>query len=313
MNGTPLDLYAVLGVSRDATKEQIGKSYRKLALRNHPDKVAPSSRESASERFRKIAQAYEVLKDDARRELYDETGFYDSATLGPATPYDTFVDSFFGDEARGSDGRSSDYTYYSLANYDRLTLQTEDLPPYMHDIVKVGLNYLTRAVEDLEARDIVFLRHQRVDILYVMVAYFGALTQKSFDDGYIIHYYDNPLQAGILPAWSDQNVLGGGKKVSAETRQQRRLTAEQYERRQQLARAALTGPDRQAALEEKYERKALAERQQQAGGVSQIAQPPEVPKLGGEDDEHSKPSSTRPSSLDSCLPFLRRWLPCSQE
>mmetsp|Transcript_50490 Transcript_50490/g.117870 ORF Transcript_50490/g.117870 Transcript_50490/m.117870 type:complete len:297 (+) Transcript_50490:33-923(+) len=250
--GAPLNLYAVLGVRSTASKEDISKAYRKLALKHHPDKTDESGRIAAAERFKNIARAYEVLRDDLRRWRYDETGDYDGA---PESAYEVFFDSFFGDQARGSDGRSSDYTYYSLTNYDRLTLQEEDLPPYMRDIVKVGVHYLAQVLDDLDKREVAFLRHQRVDILYVMLAYFPPLNQDSFDGGYIIHYYDNPLQSAISASWSDQNVLGGGcsKRVSQAVRSLRSLNAEQFERRQEYARQALTTEvDPQMALEEKY-------------------------------------------------------------
>ena len=176
---------------------------------------------------------------------------YDGLDVEQPTAYDTFFNTFFGDQARANDTRSPDYTYYDVSNYDRLTLEEKDLPPYMRDICKVGLHYLACAVQDLADREVAFLRHQRVDILYVMLAYSEPLTQESFEDGYIIHYYDNPLQPAISPAWSDQNVLGGSSRLSAAVRSQRVLSAEQFARRKGLAREALT-IDPQAALEERY-------------------------------------------------------------
>ena len=71
-------LYDVLSVSRDADTVQIKKSYRKLAMKWHPDRMASASEEQqkeADERFREIAFAYEVLSDDARRSIYDRRGF----------------------------------------------------------------------------------------------------------------------------------------------------------------------------------------------------------------------------------------------
>ncbi|KAA0716239.1 DnaJ -like protein subfamily C member 25 [Triplophysa tibetana] len=67
--------YDVLGVSRDAGKGEIGRAYRQLARRFHPDKyqpgVAEESRESAHEKFLLIATAYETLKDEESRKDYD--------------------------------------------------------------------------------------------------------------------------------------------------------------------------------------------------------------------------------------------------
>lgn len=65
------DYYEVLGVSRDATKEEIKRAYRKLALKYHPDKN-PSK--EAEERFKEISEAYAVLSDDEKRRQYDMFG-----------------------------------------------------------------------------------------------------------------------------------------------------------------------------------------------------------------------------------------------
>jgi molecular chaperone DnaJ len=66
------DLYAVLGVRRGASAEDIKKAYRKLARRYHPD-VNPGNKQ-AEERFKEIAQAYDVLSDPDKRKTYDEFG-----------------------------------------------------------------------------------------------------------------------------------------------------------------------------------------------------------------------------------------------
>lgn len=71
---TAIDPYAVLSVSSTATAEEIKGAYRKLALKHHPDKVSPSERDSAHQKFQEIAFAYAILSDDRRRKRYDATG-----------------------------------------------------------------------------------------------------------------------------------------------------------------------------------------------------------------------------------------------
>lgn len=65
------DLYTALGVSREADQATIKKAYKKLAREFHPDRNAE---EAATERFKEVSSAYEVLGDDERRQLYDEFG-----------------------------------------------------------------------------------------------------------------------------------------------------------------------------------------------------------------------------------------------
>lgn len=67
------DYYSILGVVKGATEDEIKKAYRKLALKWHPDRN-PDSREAAEERFKLIAEAYEVLSDSEKREVYDRFG-----------------------------------------------------------------------------------------------------------------------------------------------------------------------------------------------------------------------------------------------
>ncbi|MDR2664100.1 MAG: molecular chaperone DnaJ [Puniceicoccales bacterium] len=74
------DYYELLGVKRDATKEELKKAYRKQALKYHPDKN-PGDK-GAEEKFKEISHAYEVLSDDKKRATYDQ---YGSTAFQPGT------------------------------------------------------------------------------------------------------------------------------------------------------------------------------------------------------------------------------------
>lgn len=66
------DYYEVLGVAKNASKEELKKAYRKLALQYHPDKN-PDNKQ-AEDKFKEAAEAYEVLSDDQKKALYDRYG-----------------------------------------------------------------------------------------------------------------------------------------------------------------------------------------------------------------------------------------------
>ncbi|KAJ7322170.1 hypothetical protein JRQ81_018457 [Phrynocephalus forsythii] len=68
-----VDYYEVLGVHRHASQEDIKKAYRKLALKWHPDKN-PDNKEEAERQFKQVAEAYEVLSDAKKRDIYDKYG-----------------------------------------------------------------------------------------------------------------------------------------------------------------------------------------------------------------------------------------------
>jgi len=93
-----LDYYELLGVSRDATPEQMKKAYRKLARQLHPDvNDAPD----ASDRFKEVTTAYEVLSDPQKRAVYDRGGDPLSGGgmgggFGQGFSFDDIMDAFFG-------------------------------------------------------------------------------------------------------------------------------------------------------------------------------------------------------------------------
>lgn len=122
---TKRDYYEILGVGKSATAEELKKSYRKLAVQFHPDKNPGDKK--AEERFKELSEAYEVLSDPQKRQMYDQFGHAAGAANagggpggfdfqgfgggGPGSINDIFGDIFgdlfggAGGQARGRTGR----------------------------------------------------------------------------------------------------------------------------------------------------------------------------------------------------------------
>lgn len=108
------DYYKVLGLTKEATQEDIKRVYRKLARKYHPD---ISKESNAEEQFKEVGEAYEVLKDPEKRAAYDQLGEDLQAQrdfrpppsgagggAGQSADFDDFLANLFGQRGRGGAG-----------------------------------------------------------------------------------------------------------------------------------------------------------------------------------------------------------------
>ena len=99
------DFYKVLGVAKDASAADIKKAYRKLARENHPD--SHPGDKAAEERFKSIAEAYDVIGDAEKRKQYDDLRAGVGAGFGPFTTAGGGAGGFdFNDLFGGGTGRT---------------------------------------------------------------------------------------------------------------------------------------------------------------------------------------------------------------
>lgn len=102
------DYYAVMGVDRTATQDEIKRAYRKLARRYHPD---VSKEDDAERRFKEVGEAYEVLRDPEKRAAYDRLGadWKAGQDFRPPPGWDTGFEFAGGDFAGADRGDFSDF------------------------------------------------------------------------------------------------------------------------------------------------------------------------------------------------------------
>ncbi len=71
---TKRDYYDILGVAKGSSVDEVKRVYRQLALKHHPDRVPPEQKKEAEEKFKEISEAYAVLSDAQKRQVYDQYG-----------------------------------------------------------------------------------------------------------------------------------------------------------------------------------------------------------------------------------------------
>lgn len=120
------DFYQTLGVDKTASKDELKKAYRKLAMKYHPDQNKDNP--EAEAKFKEINEAYDILKDDQKRAAYDQFGeaAFDGSMGGGAGGFqggfggagafsdifeDMFGDFMGGNQGRGNSSRGSDLQY----------------------------------------------------------------------------------------------------------------------------------------------------------------------------------------------------------
>lgn len=166
-------LYKHLGLGQSATTAEIKKAYYKCALECHPDRVKGSNEEvaAAKERFQLIGKAYEILSDDARRKLYDESGIVDD----------------------GAGGQHADWSEYFRELYKRVTLS--DLDAFKAEYVGSREEY-----EDILAA---YVKFKGVMSSISEAVFFGDVES----DGRYLATIKSAIAKGIVPEFKEYSKI----------------------------------------------------------------------------------------------------------
>jgi curved DNA-binding protein len=162
------DYYQILGVSEDAELKEIKKAYRKLALKFHPD-MNPEP--GAEEKFKEVAEAYEVIKNENRRAEYDELRKYGGASSERFQPppgwenrgsgfggrhsdrdFSDFFNSIFGGGGAGSGGSTTQQGYAFKGQDAEI-----EVPIFLEDTLNEEsktIEYAIPAIENGQAKQI---------------------------------------------------------------------------------------------------------------------------------------------------------------
>jgi len=128
------DYYQILGVSRDVSKDELKKAYRKLARKYHPD---VSKEPDAEAKFKEVGEAYEALKDPEKRAQYDQFGsnYKNGQSFTPPPGwgqqgggqgnFSNFFENMFGGGGMGGGGRDNFYAQGEDVN-TKITISLED-------------------------------------------------------------------------------------------------------------------------------------------------------------------------------------------
>ena len=109
------EYYETLGVSKKATAAEIKKSYRRLARKYHPD-VNPNDR-SAEERFKRVQEAYDILGDAKKKQIYDQYGFYSDQIPAGGFPGGGFPGGGFPGGGQGRPGPEFSFRDFDFSEF----------------------------------------------------------------------------------------------------------------------------------------------------------------------------------------------------
>ena len=138
------DYYQILGISRNASQDEIKKAYKKLAIKWHPDKHKEETKVKAEQKFKEISEAYQVLSDSEKKRNYDQYGNEEGNLQGPSfsssnagmNPHDLFKAFFNGNQFGSAESFFND-GFFSMNNSHH---SSRPIPKVNDSLLKINIS-----------------------------------------------------------------------------------------------------------------------------------------------------------------------------
>ena len=174
------DYYELLGVSKNASSDEIKKQYKKMAMKYHPDRCKENKEEAAA-KFKEISNAYNVLTDPQKKNIYDQCGEEGLKQGGPGVDPFTMFQEMFG-EGMGGMGGMGGFPFGNRGPQNRSNPEVKRLSVSLEDLYKgktVKFNITHSILKDSSSNAVKTCPHCNGKGIEIHVIRMGPMIQQT--------------------------------------------------------------------------------------------------------------------------------------